>query len=112
MKGEPMKTLILTDETYGQLVALPGVTALLHHEPERLEPDRELVHMARNGVVPQAFTRAVAFRDAAREAADDTREVVEDLIRHAHAAGVGPTRLAEWAQIRPRRIYELMEKSA
>lgn len=107
-----MKTLILTDETYGQLVALPGVTALLHHEPERLEPDRELVHMARNGVVPQAFKRAVAFRDAAREAADDTREVVEDLIRHAHAAGVGPTRLAEWAQIRPRRIYELMEKSA
>jgi hypothetical protein len=32
-----MKTLILTDETYAQLVALPGVTALLHREPERLE---------------------------------------------------------------------------
>lgn len=107
-----MKTLILTDETYAQLVALPGVAALLHREPERLESDRELVHMARTGLVPQAFQRAVAFRDAAREAADDTRGVVENLILHAHAAGVGPTRLAEWAQIRPRRIYELMERSA
>jgi hypothetical protein len=63
--------------------------------------------MARSGAVPVAFERAVAFRDAAREAADDTRQVVEDLIRHAHAAGVGPTVLARWAQIRPRRIYEL-----
>jgi hypothetical protein len=102
-----MKTLILTDETYRQLVALPGADDLLHREPTGLEPDRELVHMARSGAVPVAFERAVAFRDAAREAADDTRQVVEDLIRHAHAAGVGPTVLARWAQIRPRRIYEL-----
>jgi hypothetical protein len=107
-----MKTLILTDETYSKLVALPGASDLLHREPTRLEPDRELVQMARGGEVPLAFERAVAFRDAAREAADDTRRVVEDLILHAHAAGVGPAALARWAQIRPRRIYELMEKSA
>jgi hypothetical protein len=107
-----MKTLILTDETYARLTELPGVADLLHVEPTRLEPDRELVQMSRKGLVPLAFERAVAFRDAAREAADDTRQVVEDLIVHAHAAGVGPAVLARWAQIRPRRIYELIERSA
>jgi hypothetical protein len=104
-----MKTFILTDETYTRLMEIPGVAELLAPpEAARLPPDRELVRMARERETPAAFERAVAFRDAGRSAADDTRQMLEALIMQAHAAGIGPTRLGEWAQLRPRRIYELI----
>jgi hypothetical protein len=103
-----MKTLILSDENYAAILALPGVAAALSREAPKLPSDRELVAMSRNGKVPEAFVRAADYRDAGRQAAEDTRLALEDLIRSAHAAGVGPAALARWARLRPRRIYEVI----
>ena len=104
-----MKTLILTDETYARLVALDGVSELLTPpEAAELPPPLELVKAARARETPEAFVRAVAFRDAGRAAAEDTRQTLEELIREAHAAGVGKARLSEWARLRPRRIYDVI----
>lgn len=110
-----MKTLILTDQTWmqmtGALVATDSgraILARLDAEPA-IPSDRDLIAAARNDETPHVFERRAAERDAGRQAAEDTRRVLEDLIRHAHAAGVGPTVLSRWSGLRPRRIYEILE---
>lgn len=113
-----MKTLILSDETFEKLIAALHDTELglevvraFTATPE-MPSDRELVAAARNGETPEIFKRRVAERDAAREAGADTRAALDDLIVHAHAAGVGPAVLSRWSALRPRRVYEVLAAKA
>jgi hypothetical protein len=105
--------LLLSDETWERVSA-----TLEAHEPKllwdltavpALPEDRELVRMSRNGATPEAFTRAAALRQAGVEAAASTRERLAELVREAHAAGVGAAVLSRWAELKPTRIYEILE---
>ena len=102
-----MRTLILSEENYERLVSLPGVLELLAAPQPALPEPRELRAMARGDQTPEAFARGVAYRDAGRQAAEDTRVALEALILQAYDAGVRPGALARWAGLRPRRIYDL-----
>jgi hypothetical protein len=109
-----VKTLILNDQTWQKMLDALVDTQLglevlsqLDAEPE-IPSDRELVAAARSDETPAIFVRRAAERDAARQAGADTRAALDDLIRHAHAAGVGPAVLSRWSGLRPRRVYEVL----
>lgn len=110
-----MKTLILTDEIWSELeLSLEStdrgrrLLAELYETP-RLPSDRELVRLARQkDDAPEAFRRAREYRDAARQAGEDTRQVINDLIVHTHGAGVGARVLSEWTGLQESRIYEIV----
>jgi hypothetical protein len=111
-----MKTLVMTDERWAQLVLALDATPTGHtlldefgRAPE-LPSDRELVALARNGGdPPAAIALAKAYRDAGRQAATDTRLQLEELVKDAHAAGVGPAQLARWFGLKPTRVYEILD---
>jgi hypothetical protein len=111
-----MKTLILSDDTYEKLIAALHETELgldvvraMTTKPE-LPEDRELIKLARSGGgPPDVIVRACAYRDAGRQAAMDTRERVEDLIRHTHEAGVGVRVLSRWFDLAHSRVSEIVK---
>jgi hypothetical protein len=111
-----VKTLILTDERWTTMVlaldATPAGRDLLDSlgaEPE-LPDGAELRAVARaGGEPPDAIKRARAYRDAGRQAAVDTRETMNELVRYAYEQGVRPVVLARWFGLKPTRIYEITE---
>lgn len=116
-----MKTLILSDETWSEIErvlkgsergrkVLGGFDRTAHSQ---MPDDRELIRLARTKAdAPEAFTRARDARDAGRQAAEDTRLVLNDLIRHAYHVGVGPSILSRWAGLKPARIHEIIGPSS
>jgi hypothetical protein len=112
-----MKTLILTDGTYEKLLAAlresdlgSELLATMTAPEVQLPEGRELVKLARSGGgPPEVIARACAYRDAGRQAAADTREQVEDLIRRTHEAGVGATVLSRWFDLTRSRVSEIIE---
>lgn len=111
--------LLLSDETWKWMERLldqsDGGRALLAELTElpALPEDRELVRMARaDEDPPEAVARARDARKAGVEAAAATREAMNELIAHIHAAGVGVTTLSRWFDLRPARIYEILGSKA
>lgn len=111
-----MKTLILTDSTWTTMVlaldATPAGRDLLDSfgKGPKLPSDRELVRMARNGDdAPEAIALARAQRDAGIQAATDTRLAMEELIRHCHEAGIGPSVLMRWFGLKSSRMHEILK---
>ncbi len=112
-----MKTLILSEATWELMqhalqrssTGLEVLDRLASEGPALPEPS-ELVRLARQKAEPpEAFARAVEARDAARQAGEDTRDVVTALIMQAHAAGVGPRMLSRWSGLKETRIYQIIE---
>ena len=110
-----MKTLILTDQSWTTMLlaldATPAGRDLVESwgKAPDMPSDRELVRMARNGEeAPAAVKLARAQRDAGIQAATDTREAMEELIRHCHEAGVTPAVLMRWFGLKSSRMHEIL----
>src|SRR4051812_43456139 len=103
-----MKTLIVSDETWAQMETVLQQTERgqeLHEHllqgPPPVPSDRELVALSRaKADAPLAFQRAKEYRDAGRQAAEDTRLALNDLIVHAYRAGVSPRVLSKWVELK------------
>jgi hypothetical protein len=114
-----MKTLLLQDEVYERLLETLGeseagkdLIRTFRRKP-RLPPDRELVSVSRDGGdPPEAVTRARDYRDAGRQTAIETRETMEDMLRHCYGAGVRPVVLSRWFGLKPTRVYEIIGPGA
>lgn len=114
-----MKTLIVSDQTWAQMEAAleasaAGRAALdaLHAGPPPVPSDRDLVALSRQKAdAPLAFQRAKEYRDAGRQAAEDTRLALNDLVVHAYEAGVSPRVLSKWVDLKESRIYEIITAS-
>lgn len=114
-----MKTLILSDEVYGIVRAALATNQrgrealeILDAGPPPLPSDRELVMLSRQKAeAPLAFQRARAYRDAGRQAAEDTRLALNDLIVHAYDAGVSPRVLSRWSGLKEARLFEIINSA-
>jgi hypothetical protein len=110
------KTLILAEDMWAQMEqALEGsergraVLAALAQGPPPLPTQRELIRLHRTKAPPpEAFRRAAEYRDAARQAGEDTRDAMSELILRAFDAGVGPRTLSRWSGLKESRIYEIV----
>lgn len=114
-----MKTLLLQDDVFDQLLETLGESETgrdlirTFGRKTRLPSDRTLVAMSRNGDdPPEAIARARDYRDAGRQTAIDTREAMEDMLRHCYGAGVRPAVLSRWFGLKPTRVYEIISPSA
>jgi hypothetical protein len=115
-----VKTLILTDENFERLLDVLGeseagadLIRAFSAKPQ-LPPDRELVALGRdkNTTPPEAVALARAYRDAGRQAAEDTRESMEELLLYCHGAGVRPVTLGQWFGLKMTRVYEIFSRAA
>jgi hypothetical protein len=109
-----MKTLILTDERYEQLLHVLGQTRggrdILAAVPEPALPaDRDLIAADRGGDgPPDLIAQLVSLRHESWDLNASTRERIEALLLHCYAAGVRPVTLGRWFGLRPSRVYEIL----
>jgi hypothetical protein len=112
-KGDPMKTLILSDQAWSDLTgALDESTLarLLAADMAELPGAEELHRLARAKQTPKLFELLRDQLAAATDAQATQREKLHLVMREAYKQGVGPAVLSRWSGYDPTHTYEILNR--
>lgn len=108
-----MKTLVLSDEVFAELLAASEGTPLGDRLRSagalELPGHVELHRMARSGETPDAFTLARLRLEAMDDGREAMKEALHDLIHAAYSDGVTGAVLARWSGYSRTRVHQILD---